>query len=101
MKRTGDEGQKSYFRTDRLFLSNGEYFFSTREGVDQGPYATRDDAEKALRHYLQTQSTMQRLRGRSRADDDATFNKGGVASIAKDIRARRKEKAGLDDPSDR
>lgn len=89
MKRSTDDSHTHYFRTERVFLSNEQYYFSTREGVDQGPYANPNDAEKALGHYVQTQRTMQRLRRRGPARSDDTFDQDGVASISKDIRSGR------------
>lgn len=89
MKRSTDDDHTHYFRTERVFLSNEQYYFSTREGVDQGPYANLNDAEKALGHYVQTQRTMQRIRRRGPARSDDTFDQDGVASISKDIRSGR------------
>ncbi len=51
MTRRDDIEDKTYFRSDRLFCSNGQWFFSTREG-DQGPFAERDLAEAALRRFV-------------------------------------------------
>lgn len=90
MKRATDDTEKNFFRTERVFLSDGQYYFATREGVDQGPFAGIDDAERALRHYIQTQRTMERMRKRGAARRDATFTQGDVASISKDIRSARK-----------
>ena len=89
MQRSTDVGQKHFFRAERVFFSNDEYYFSTREGVDQGPYANANDTEKALGHYVRTQHTMQRLRGRSAIGNDDVFDSTGVASFSKDIRAWR------------
>lgn len=64
MQRSTDIAPKHYFRAERVFLSDGEYYFATREGVDQGPYANAFDAEKALGYYVRTQHTMRRVRSR-------------------------------------
>jgi hypothetical protein len=40
-----NERPKTWFRSDRVFLSDGNWFFHTREGVDVGPYETQFEAE--------------------------------------------------------
>jgi hypothetical protein len=45
MENRANEQAKSHFRSaDRCFQINGEWFFATREGIDVGPYATREAA---------------------------------------------------------
>lgn len=39
------EPAKTWFRSDRVFLSNNEWYFHTREGVDVGPYPSQFEAE--------------------------------------------------------
>jgi len=40
-----DERPRTWFRSDRVFLSDGQWFFHTREGVDVGPYESQFEAE--------------------------------------------------------
>jgi hypothetical protein len=40
-----DEQPKIWFRSDRVFLSDSQWFFHTREGVDIGPYDSQFEAE--------------------------------------------------------
>lgn len=40
-----DESPRTWFRSDRVFLSDGQWFFHTREGVDVGPYESQFEAE--------------------------------------------------------
>lgn len=40
-----NEQPKTWFRSDRVFLSNGQWYFHTREGVDVGPYDSQFEAE--------------------------------------------------------
>lgn len=40
-----DETPRTWFRSERVFLSNGKWFFHTREGVDLGPYESQFEAE--------------------------------------------------------
>ncbi len=49
--RTG-EPDKSYFRSDRFAQVNSSWFFSTREDTMEGPFATRQDAESAVKRYI-------------------------------------------------
>ena len=51
MTRRDDQEDKTYFRSNRLFCSNGQWFFVTREG-EQGPYSKRDQAEAALERFI-------------------------------------------------
>jgi hypothetical protein len=39
------EKSRTWFRSERVFLSNGQWYFHTREGVDVGPYESQCDAE--------------------------------------------------------
>ena len=40
-----DEKPRTWFRSDRVFLSDNQWFFHTREGVDVGPYDSQFEAE--------------------------------------------------------
>jgi hypothetical protein len=51
MRRHGDQKDKTYFRSERLFCMNGQWYFCTREG-DYGPYASRNIAERALKRFV-------------------------------------------------
>lgn len=50
--RESDEAEKSFFRTDRVFNVNTQWYFATREGKDHGPYPTRSAAEQGLRAFI-------------------------------------------------
>ncbi len=53
-RRESDEGSENlkYFRAqDRVARVDDQYWFSTREG-EEGPFATRTEAETALRGYI-------------------------------------------------
>ncbi len=39
------EPEKKWFRSDRCFTLDSKWFFSTREGIDVGPYKTRLEAQ--------------------------------------------------------
>ena len=40
-----DEPPRTWFRSDRVFRVDGQWFFHTREGIAVGPYKTRFEAE--------------------------------------------------------
>lgn len=53
MTNRADETPKTHFRViDRCFKTNGEWYFATREGVNVGPYATREAADRAVARLL-------------------------------------------------
>lgn len=61
--RCTDARPVSRFRTDRFFCVSGDWYFSTREQKDFGPFASHEQAENALSRYLETQSIIHYLRG--------------------------------------
>ncbi|MEZ5559489.1 MAG: DUF6316 family protein [Pseudomonadales bacterium] len=40
-----EELPRTWFRSERVFLSDGRWYFHTREGVDVGPYDSQFEAE--------------------------------------------------------
>ncbi len=52
MKREKDSETDVYFRTGRINCIDSQWYFLTREGENIGPFATREEAEKQLIHYL-------------------------------------------------
>ncbi|WP_423896266.1 DUF6316 family protein [Candidatus Pelagadaptatus aseana] len=49
--RMGDTGG-SHQRTERFFQREGYWYYSTREGVDIGPFDARDDAEDGCMEFI-------------------------------------------------
>lgn len=43
--------------TNRLFRVGNEWYFSTREATDEGPYETREEAEAALALFIEDKMT--------------------------------------------
>ncbi len=39
------EALKTWFRSERVFNSDGQWYFHTRESIDVGPYESQFDAE--------------------------------------------------------
>jgi len=54
--RSGEQGAVP-FRTGRFFNIDSNWYFSCREGRDQGPFDSRDDAEAALTLYIREINT--------------------------------------------
>lgn len=52
-KRSSDQAPITHFRSDRISLINGRYYFDTREGQLHGPFATREEALRAIDRYIQ------------------------------------------------
>jgi len=63
MNRTGDRENTHFFRSQRLFAVNDQWYFSTRERLDQGPYATRAEAEQEMLAYTKIFKKHQRQTG--------------------------------------
>lgn len=52
-KRDIDPVPRTHYRSERVSAVNGKYFFATREGTLEGPFFTRDDAERHTEIYIQ------------------------------------------------
>lgn len=50
--RKGEHDEQIAFRVSRLFSIGTNWYFSTREGVDQGPFINRERAEYAVVKYI-------------------------------------------------
>lgn len=52
------------FRTGRFFVVDNNWYFASREGMDKGPYSSRNEAEIALKAFLaQCEEVSQALGG--------------------------------------
>ncbi len=52
MQRTNDPDTAHFFQTERFFSANMQWYFSTRETGDKGPFNSRAAAEEELTGYL-------------------------------------------------
>jgi hypothetical protein len=52
MKRESDPKELTVFRSDRYFVVDGKWYFTTREGTNEGPFKRADDAKRELTRYL-------------------------------------------------
>ena len=63
LKRKGEDGHPP-FRSERIFSVGNEWFFSTREGEDVGPFESKEEASAALTLFLREMATNnQKIRG--------------------------------------
>ena len=88
MRRTTDTEDSHWFRSDRFFTSDGLWFFTTREQANFGPFSRYPDALESLRRYLDTQRTVNHVRGHvPELEPDGTFDAKSVGALAKDFQA--------------
>ncbi|WP_426414676.1 DUF6316 family protein [Aestuariirhabdus sp. LZHN29] len=50
------EGDRTWFRSERFLCMNGNWFFITREGSQEGPYNSQVEAERDLCIYIRHQN---------------------------------------------
>ncbi|MGK0499014.1 MAG: hypothetical protein ACJAYG_000645 [Oceanicoccus sp.] len=53
MNRNGESGIHLPVRSDRFFVAQSEWFFSTREGSPIGPFHDKGDARKGLDDFIE------------------------------------------------
>ena len=51
MRRREDREDKTYYRSERVFAMNGQWYFGAREG-DCGPFRTQEIARAALARFI-------------------------------------------------
>ena len=56
-RRKSDIGDRFFMRSDRFFQVGGQWYFNTREGGTEGPYATRAAAKEKLERYISVMSS--------------------------------------------
>jgi hypothetical protein len=47
------EAEKHWFRSDRFFKVGNDWFFTTRENRDVGPYTTQPEASQGLQLFIE------------------------------------------------
>ena len=50
--REGEADAPVTFRSNRFFTNGNDWYFSTREGIDQGPFESRIVAHDAIQKYI-------------------------------------------------
>lgn len=51
-RRAGEADVSFTIRSNRFFTSGNNWYFSTREGIDQGPFESRIIAHDAIQKYI-------------------------------------------------
>lgn len=49
-----NEEEKHWYRSDRFFIANSKWYFSTRENVDIGPFTNIAAAKHGLAIFIKT-----------------------------------------------
>lgn len=57
MKKRQGEYEKAWFRSNRFYNVKGAWYFTTREGVDYGPFDNQQEAVEALNGYIHQSPT--------------------------------------------
>lgn len=57
-RRAGEVDDSITFRSNRFFTSGNDWYFSTREGLDQGPFKSRIVAHNAIQKYIREKQHM-------------------------------------------
>lgn len=52
MQQRSGESQNYWLRTHRIYQLIDQWYFSTREGIDFGPFANLEEANKAVQQYI-------------------------------------------------
>lgn len=50
--RKGEQDIPMTFRSSRYFSIGADWYFSTREGVDKGPYQSKEQAKEAVEKFI-------------------------------------------------
>lgn len=56
--RNGENAAPVISRNNRFFKQASGWFFSTREGIDQGPFESRIMAHVAIQNYIRKKTSM-------------------------------------------
>jgi hypothetical protein len=56
-KRQSDLQQRAWFRADRFFQHEGQWYFHTREGSMEGPFADRFAARERMESYIKAMNS--------------------------------------------
>lgn len=67
-KREGEELQ-SWLRSSRFYSLDGGWYFTTREGIDFGPFPDRNEARKELENYISSTAAGDNNQGSSNSQN--------------------------------
>lgn len=68
--RQSDSQERLHFRTERINIENGLYYFTTREGTQEGPYTTHAQADVAAAVYIRDHRDPTRIASALNAPDE-------------------------------
>ncbi|MCG6939129.1 MAG: DUF6316 family protein [Gammaproteobacteria bacterium] len=51
-RKTDSDATRFVFQTDRFVQQNGEWFYMTRDGLQRGPFKSREEAEGDLIFFI-------------------------------------------------
>ncbi len=51
-RESDDDDEKLYFQMDRFRQANGEWYYTTRDGDEKGPFESKREAEADLATYV-------------------------------------------------
>ena len=60
MVRKTDSESKTHFQMERFVQQNGEWFYTTREGEERGPFISKQEAEGDLSTYIRSKINMEK-----------------------------------------
>lgn len=63
MARKEDKDSKLFFQMDRFVQQNDEWYYTTREGEERGPFESKADAKGDLIAYLRHKKKMEDFGG--------------------------------------
>lgn len=47
------ENEKHWYRSDRFFVVNSDWYFTTRENIDVGPFGSEASARQGLKLFIE------------------------------------------------
>ncbi|MEM9103805.1 MAG: DUF6316 family protein [Pseudomonadota bacterium] len=62
--RKTDLKSASYFRSERFFLRGFYWYFKTRENIEYGPYASKEEAFIELQKFLRFKKPIEEIKQR-------------------------------------
>ena len=77
-QRSADPHPATHYRSSRVSAVNGQYFFATREGTLEGPFASRHEAELSVIRYIDRVTTADKLLRHSSQNIDDLQRRGTI-----------------------
>jgi hypothetical protein len=68
-----NEDKAALYRSDRFYCVNDEWYFAIRRGPDQGPYASKEAAQDALKKFIADELALERRLEVERQLQDTLF----------------------------